>query len=54
MENDHPCDYEEKSKKKRLRFQNDSEALQALEKDRERFLSCRNVLKEWMGYDLFE
>ena len=54
VENDHPCDYEEKSKKKRLRFQNDSEALQALEKDRERFLSCRNVLKEWMGYDLFE
>lgn len=54
VENDHPCDYEEKSKKKRLRFQNNPEALQALEKDRERFLSCRNVLKEWMGYDLFE
>ena len=54
VENDHPCDYEEKSKKKRLRFQNDPEALQALEKDRERFLTCRNVLKEWMGYDLFE
>lgn len=54
VENDHPCDYEEKSKKKRLRFQNDPEALQALERDRERFLTCREVLKEWMGYDLFE
>ena len=54
VENDKPCDYEEKSEKKRLRFQNDPEALQALERDRERFLTCREVLKEWMGYDLFE
>lgn len=54
VENDKPCDYEEKSRKKRLRFQNDPEALQALESDRERFLTCREILKEWMGYDLFE
>lgn len=54
VENDQACDYEEKSKKKRLRFQNDPEALQALERDRERFFTCRTVLKEWMGYDLFE
>lgn len=53
-EHDTPCRYEERYDRKRRAFEGNQEALQTLERDRKRFWQCRQLLKEWVGYDLFE
>lgn len=49
-----PCTYEDKYEIRRRRFAGNPQALEKLEKDRQRFLTCRKLFKGWMGYDLFE
>lgn len=51
---DMPCIYEKKYEAKRKQFEHLPPALEALEKDKTRFQTCRKSLKELMGYDLFE